>query len=329
MAGWSACAALVAVLLACGAAAQDSEVLVELANGVVRGSVVNTHRRFLGIPFGQPPVGNLRWKAPLPALPWEGVWDATRRSNDCLQHSTGDWFVPTSEDCLYLNVFAPLASAGLEDLAVLVFIYGGSNTSGGISIPAYNGGGVVDLVKDVVVVTLNYRLNLFGFLGGEELARDSADGGSGNFAYKDQRLAMQWVRDNIAAFGGNPDRIMIFGESAGSVNVGTHLALPQSAGYFVGAVMESGSPAYFAKTMDQADNYYTELANAVNCTSLVCMRDTDPTTLILASRSLGNGLGDFAPTIDNVELFAPVEDLLAVRAIVHYGALYSHVATVW
>ena len=161
------------------------------------------------------------------------------KRDDCVQP---DRELLMSEDCLYLSLYAPLKTdAGFGTWPVMVFVYGGSFGSGGIGmVPLYNGRGIVEETRGHVVVFVNYRISALGFLGSDELAADSADGSTGNYGLQDQRQALVWVQRNVAAFGGDPSKVMLFGESAGSWSVQDHLLMPKSTGLFHAAIMESG-----------------------------------------------------------------------------------------
>lgn len=226
---------------------------VQLPGGKLIGTLVSDESPiavFKGIPYGLPPVGNLRWKHALPAAPWRGERLATQSSPACMQPEIPDvksmFYHPKpqmSEDCLYLNVWAPRASGVSSDkrasggLPVMVWIHGGSFIEGSGSIPLYDGTELAK--KDVVVVTLNYRLNIFGFFSLPELTRDSPHHASGNYGLTDQILALKWVRDNISAFGGDPGNVTLFGESAGALSVTHLLVSPLSSGLFHKAIAQS------------------------------------------------------------------------------------------
>ena len=188
-------------------------------------------RHFLGVPFAAPPVGDLRWRPPQPEAAWEGPRNAAVPGNSCMQSFSAFTIGSAiSEDCLYLNVFAPPANAS-HAVPVMVFFYGGSWESGSASCPLYYSENLVanGLAEGagVVVVTVNYRLSTFGFLGGEAM-RDPSDNSTGNWGLQDQRRALRWVQRNIASFGGDPRRVTIFGESAGAGSVSAHLTSKQS-----------------------------------------------------------------------------------------------------
>ena len=219
-------------------------VQVKIANGIIEGNY-NTHtgiQTYFGVPFAQPPVGELRWKAPQPLNDWEGV-KATKKFGprpmqtmvfgDMKSRSNG-----LSEDCLYLNVWTP-AKRDTKDLPVLVYFYGGGNVAGDASEYRYDGESMAK--KGMVVVTTNYRLNIFGFFAHPELSAEATYGASGNYGLLDQHAALQWVKDNIAAFGGDPNKVTIAGESAGSIGVSQQMASPLSKNLIAGAIGESGA----------------------------------------------------------------------------------------
>jgi para-nitrobenzyl esterase len=202
-------------------------------------------RSFKGIPFAAPPVGELRWRAPQPVKPWEGERSADQFGPRCVQTARLGNIDPLnprmSEDCLYLNVWTPAKSAG-ERLPVMVWIYGGSFNVGAGSEPWYNGANLAK--KGVIVVTLNYRVDVFGFLAHPELTAESEHHASGDYGLMDQAAALGWVKRNIAAFGGDPGRVTVFGESAGSLSVSALMASPLGRGLFQHAIGESGAMLY-------------------------------------------------------------------------------------
>ncbi|XP_075994473.1 cholinesterase-like [Genypterus blacodes] len=235
--------------------ATDDDLVINTRHGKVRGMLVSVPgghiRAFLGIRYGKPPIGGLRFRAPEPADEWEGVRDATKFSNSCYQllDTTFPGFkgaemwnpnTPLSEDCLYLNVWSPQINKTQPQSSplapVLVWIYGGGFTGGTSSLDIYDGR-FLSQSEDIVVVSMNYRLGALGFL-----ALPHNNNMRGNAGLLDQRLAINWVVKNIAAFGGDPSKVTLFGESAGSASVGYHLLSPGSQGLFQRAVMQSGSP---------------------------------------------------------------------------------------
>lgn len=194
--------------------------------------------RFLGIPYAAPPVGLLRWRAPLPAQPWPGVRQATQFGPDCFGHPLlrkGSRAPSMSEDCLYLNVWCPPETS--TPRPVLVWIYGGGFLGGSSALPYYDGTALAR--RGVVVVSFNYRANVFGFFAHPELSRESQGQASGNYGLLDMLAALGWVKRNISSFGGDPSRVTVFGESAGATSLGLLLTSPMSAGLFSGAILQS------------------------------------------------------------------------------------------
>jgi para-nitrobenzyl esterase len=198
-------------------------------------------RVFEGVPFAAAPVGDLRWREPQPVAPWEGVRKAAGFGPRAMQGAIFSDMIfrdsGPSEDCLYLNVWTPAGSAG-DGLPVMVWIYGGGLQAGSSSEPRQDGGDLTK--KGVIVVSMNYRLGVFGFFSHPELSRESGHG-SGNYGLMDQIAALEWVHRNIAAFGGDPGKVTVFGESAGSSSVCALMASPLAKGLFQRAIGESGS----------------------------------------------------------------------------------------
>uniref|UniRef100_A0A8C2N418 Carboxylic ester hydrolase n=1 Tax=Cricetulus griseus TaxID=10029 RepID=A0A8C2N418_CRIGR len=255
--------------------------------GQVRGSLVrvkNTEvdvHTFLGIPFAKPPVGPLRFAPPESPEPWSGVRDGTSYPAMCLQNDgmmnsealkMMKFIMPPiaiSEDCLYLNIYTPTHAHEGSNLPVMVWIHGGALVVG---LASMYDGSMLAAIEDVVVVTIQYRLGVLGFFStGDEHAR-------GNWGYLDQVAALRWVQQNIAHFGGNPDRVTIFGESAGGTSVSSHVVSPMSQGLFHGAIMESGVAVLPDLISSSSEMVYTIVANlsdcgAVNTETLVsCLR---------------------------------------------------------
>lgn len=197
---------------------------------------------YLGVPYAKPPVGELRWKAPQPLGMWKGVKQTKKFGPRAVQAPVfGDMRFRSdgiSEDCLYLNVWTP-AKRNTTGLPVLVYFYGGGFVAGDGSEPRYDGASMAQ--KGIVAVTVNYRLNIFGFFAHPELSAESSYKGSGNYGLMDQSAALHWVKKNIAAFGGDPDKITIAGESAGSISVSAQMASPLSRDLLAGAIGESGA----------------------------------------------------------------------------------------
>ncbi len=254
-----------------GSIAADSlsaDLPVRVTGGEIRGIPSDTNAAimaFRGIPFAAPPVGDLRWRPPQPIEPWEGVRDATEAGAICVQGGGQD--LRHSEDCLFLNVWAP-REIGDEPLPVLYWIHGGGYTGGSGSTQIYDG---TRLAADgAVVVTINYRLNVFGFMAHPALSAESPHGASGNYGLMDMVAGLEWVRANIATFGGDPDRVTIFGESAGAGAVMSVMLMPQAGGLFHRAIAQSnwihgwdrplrGSPPDFASAEAQGLSVATRL----------------------------------------------------------------------
>lgn len=246
--------------------------------GTVEGNY-DTHtgiQTYFGVPFAKPPVGPLRWKAPEPMDPWEGVKITkafgprpmqTNVFGDMKSRSAG-----VSEDCLYLNVWTP-ARRDTDKLPVLVYYYGGGNVAGDASEYRYDGESMAK--KGMVVVTTNYRLNIFGYLAHPELSAEAPYKASGNYGALDQVAALQWVKNNIAAFGGDPDKITIAGESAGSIGVSTLMASPLSKNMLAGAIGESGAaifPTMAPVSLAEAEKQGADFLQKAGVTSVKDLR---------------------------------------------------------
>lgn len=251
--------------------------LVKTANGTIQGTGRQSSgvRIFKGIPFAQPPVGDLRWKEPQPVKNWTGVRPAAQFGPRCMQAPVfGDMGFRAngmSEDCLYLNVWTPAKSNG-ERLPVLVYFYGGGFVAGDGSEPRYDGESMA--TKGIVSVTVNYRLGVFGFLAHPELTKESQHKASGNYALLDQYAALRWVQQNIGAFGGDPKQVTIAGESAGSISVSALMASPLSKDLIAGAIGESGSilAALPAVPLAQAEEAGVKFATSIGANSLAALR---------------------------------------------------------
>jgi para-nitrobenzyl esterase len=242
-------ALLGACLLTFGAAGMAATPMAQLKEGRVAGMDLPRASAFLGLPYAQPPVGELRWKPPVAPAPWTGTREATAFSSNCIQVLnppegrdpwTPEYLLPlppkTSEDCLYLNVWTPRAFKGRQ-LPVVVWIHGGGFNEGSGSVPIYDGTNLAE--QGVVVVTVNYRLDVFGFLAHPELAREQ--GTSGNYGLLDLVQALRWVKSNIATFGGSASRVTIAGQSAGATAVQDLMAMPAAKGLFARAIAESAA----------------------------------------------------------------------------------------
>ena len=231
---------------------------------------------YLGIPFAKPPVGILRWKAPQPLIKWVGVKEtkkfAARPMQKLIWGDMNSRSNGVSEDCLYLNVWTP-AKRNTKDLPVLVYFYGGGFVAGDGSEPRYDGESMSK--KGIVVVTCNYRLNIFGFMAHPELSAESPYKASGNYGLLDQVAALKWVQKNIAAFGGDPQKVTIAGESAGSISVSYQMASPLSKGMIAGAIGESGAginPTLAPVPLAEAEKAGAEFAQKAGYPSIKLLR---------------------------------------------------------
>jgi para-nitrobenzyl esterase len=240
----AACALAVAgLVLGLTVAAHADSLTVKTEQGKVTGKTIDDGKvkAFLGLPYAAPPVGEMRWKAPEPPAKWKGERDATKFGAHCAQGAVfADMIFQDSgmsEDCLFLNVYTPADAKEKSKLPVMFWIHGGGYAGGGSNEPRHNGDFLP--TKGVVLVTINYRLGVFGFLATADLAKE-ADGHAGNYGMLDMVAALQWVKANIKRFGGDPDNVTIFGESAGSFAVSTLMASPMARGLFAKGIGESG-----------------------------------------------------------------------------------------
>jgi para-nitrobenzyl esterase len=276
---------------------------VRVAQGILEGidAAKPGVRAFLGIPYAAPPVGNKRWRAPEPPASWQGVRPAGQFGSRCIQtHPWPDMLFQSageSEDCLSLSVWTP-AKAG-DHLPVMVWIHGGGFFAGASDEKRHDGSALAS--KGVVLVAINYRLGVMGFLAHPELTAESPQHASGDYGLLDQIAALHWVQDNIAAFGGDPHNVTIFGESAGSLAVSALMASPLARGLFHKAIGESGAYAGGRGPIPlaEAERRGTELASAVGVASLAQLRATPPAKIIDA---LGTDFGRFSPIVDGYVL---------------------------
>ncbi len=250
--------------------------------GQLQGAIEGHYRLFRGIPFAAPPVGDLRWRPPAAPASWQGVRPATAFGNRCPQVDRGGAPVG-DEDCLTLNVYAVNPPASSKQ-PVIVIIHGGGNRAGSAQDPPWND--VSPLAgHGAIVVTVQYRLGLLGWLVNPLLTAESPQATSGNYTLLDLVAALQWVRDNIAGFGGDPKRVLIVGHSAGSLNVQALLASPAADGLFSAAVMESGllRGGLIGTNIDVAYRWYADVPSAVGCDTatdvLACLRAVPASTL--------------------------------------------------
>ncbi|XP_017279527.1 acetylcholinesterase [Kryptolebias marmoratus] len=313
--------------------ASRDDLVISTIHGKVQGKLLSVLggevRAFLGIPYGKPPLEKLRFQAPEPVQRWEGVKEATEFPNSCYQvpDSTFPGFkgeemwnhnTPLSEDCLYLNVWSPVFNKTQSQLApVLVWIYGGGFSAGTSSLDVYHGH-FLSKSEGVIVVSMNYRVGAFGFLSLPDNKKIQ-----GNAGLLDQRLALQWVASNIAAFGGDPTKVTLFGESAGSGSVGFHILSPGSQSLFQKAVMQSGSPNAPWGTFDQSEarDRSLRLAELLGCPTShptrveACLQQADPQEIALKQYKLVSQASildfPFLPVVDGNFLPARVEVLLS------------------
>ena len=268
---------LLTIQLTVTAIAQPTPSLqVKTTNGLVEGNAeANGLRSFKGIPFAQPPVGDLRWKEPQPTKNWTAVRPTKKFGPRAMQRAVfGDMGFRSdgmSEDCLYLNVWTP-AKSDKERLPVLVYFYGGGFIAGDGSEARYDGESMAR--KGIVTLTVNYRLGPFGFMAHPELTAESPHKASSNYGYLDQTAALRWVQENIAAFGGDPKRVTIAGESAGSVSVSAQMASPLAKNLIAGAIAESGSllGTLPATSLANAEQMGLKFAEQVGAKSLAELR---------------------------------------------------------
>ncbi len=302
-------AALVAAAMACAvivspAAAHDGGAVVRTDKGLVSGTVTSTYRTFGNIPFAAAPVGENRWRDPRPAAAWQGVRDATVPSPLCAQNSQLGQPSSDTEDCLYLNVTTPAGPA--KHRPVMVWIHGGAFTAGGASM--YDARWIATK-NDAVVVTVNYRLGVFGFFGHPGLP------GSGAYGLADQQAALKWVQRNIRAFGGNPGNVTIFGESAGGLSVCAQLASPRAAGLFDKAIIQSGpcglstpsvtEPGKFIHLWSPRGAVEQLGAGTLGCADVACLRAQPVAKLLTVHEKFGS------PAFDTAIL--PIDPVVAQR----------------
>ena len=304
--------AAVGLLLATGCGEQEIAVdqgapLVSIESGEIRGIDAGRAQQFLGIPYAAPPVGELRWKPPAPVTPWPDVRDATTLPVACAQLPSTNGPGSDAEDCLYVSVYRPANARAASRLPVLLWIHGGGAVNGSGS---QQDATVLAGDTGTVVVVINYRLTVFGFLALPALTAEAADHSSGNLGLLDQQAAMLWVQRNITAFGGNPESVTIAGESAGGAAVCYHLASPTATGLFHRAVIQSGafvvpagaaallgggsSEPCGAATLVQAEQAGTKFATAAGCTdpdtAATCLRSKSAAELLAVSSTFAAGI---------------------------------------
>src|SRR3954470_9159076 len=261
---------------------------VQTAGGLVAGTEVQSGvKAYLGIPYAKPPVGDLRWKAPQ-AAKWTGVWNADRKGPECIQvlrpHNINHYFgeEPTGEDCLFMNIWAPSVAKPADKRPVIVFIYGGGGTIGSSGMANYDGANMAN--RGAIFVNMNYRVGALGFMAHPELTAEQG-GHSGNYGFLDQNAALHWIHDNIAAFGGDPSKVLITGQSFGATSVAAHLFSPLSRGLFRAAAMWSACNFSAAgPELAAAEKTGLELQKRLGAANLRKMRDV-PADRILAQQA--------------------------------------------
>jgi para-nitrobenzyl esterase len=313
--------AVLACVLIAGSATAAGARVVPTDTGPVRGVDTPALDKYLGIPYAAAPVGDLRWRPPQPIARWHGVRDASQYGPHCPQEASPFGTESTTEDCLYLNVFTPskhgepaqvtakngkVKKAKHKRLPVMVWFHGGSLVVG--ESDEYDPARLVQ--RGAVVVTLNYRLGYLGFLAHPALTAESPDHASGNYGLMDQQAAMQWVQRNIKRFGGNPDNVTIFGESAGGLSVHAHLASPLAAGLFDHAIAQSGAYSPSEPSLGDAESRGLLAAHNSGCAdsqTAECLRSIPVETLLASQPELP---GEIAPNVDGKVLPQPINGAL-------------------
>jgi para-nitrobenzyl esterase len=318
-----------------GPADAGGQPVVQTDSGPLAGAAAGGVVAFLGVPYAAPPLGALRWRPPQPPASWTAPRPATAVGPACPQQGpeltapTG----PTSEDCLTLNVWTP-ALAPAAPLPVLVFIHGGGFRNGGTDRPLYDGAALAAQAP-AVVVTMNYRLGPLGFLAHPELSAEDAHGSSGNYGLLDQQAALRWVQRNVAAFGGDPAQVTLFGESAGAISACLHVTSPLAAGLFRRALGESGPCVTVATplhdqpgaTRTSAEARGLAYAQAAGCADVACLRGKSVAELLAAvppDQGLGF-LGAFSPSVDGYVVAEPPAAALAAGRTNGIGAFIGGV----
>jgi para-nitrobenzyl esterase len=287
--------------------------VIQTENGLVSGYNSGEISIFKGIPFAKPPVGEFRWKAPQPVKSWTGVLKCDKFSASPMQNKpvpfmmwTEEFITPPenlSEDCLYLNIWTPAKSAK-EKLPVFVWIYGGGFSSGSAACTVYDGEEMSK--KGIVFVSINYRVGVFGFLAHPELSRESENKVSGNYGLLDQIAALRWIQKNIAAFGGDPQKVTIAGQSAGSMSVCALVSSPLARGLFRGAIAQSGGilSSFMNNSFSEAEKSGVSFMNKMKTTNIEELRKKSAEELIAAG-------GNFRPVYDGYVI--PVDVFAAFR----------------
>jgi len=294
---------------------------VRTTYGMIKGSVNDKSNvlTFKGIPYAAPPLGDLRWKEPQLVTPWNGVLDASRFCVSCMQNRvfsrlpwTKEFMVQdsVSEDCLFLNIWTP-AISDRDKIPVLVFLHGGGLYNGSGSIDVYDGENLSK--KGIIVITINYRLGVFGFFAHPELTAESPNHSSGNYGFLDQIAALKWIKENIAAFGGDPNMVTIAGQSAGAASVNQLITSPLASGLFHRAITESGTSIASgfgnAPSLAQAEQLGVSFAKLKGAANLADLRSMSAEEL--AASVDGKGLARFRGNIDGYLQTADMKTIFA------------------
>jgi para-nitrobenzyl esterase len=298
--------------LYCFAGLSAQKPVAKIKNGLISGYKSGDIAVFKGIPFAEPPVGNLRWKAPQPKSDWKGTLECVSFSASPVQNKpvpfmmwTEEFITPPeklSEDCLYLNVWTPSKSSG-DKLPVFVWIYGGGFSSGSAACAIYDGEEMAK--KGIVFVSINYRVGVLGFLAHPELSKESTSNTSGNYGLLDQVAALKWIRDNITAFGGDPGKVTIAGQSAGSMSVWSMIVSPLTKGLFRAAIPQSGgiTTNLLGKSYEAAEARGVEYMKNAKAADIAELRNVPAEELFKISSGNGAGGGlSFAPVFDGYVL---------------------------
>jgi para-nitrobenzyl esterase len=317
--------AIAAMTIGVSAPSRADSVTVETTQGKAQGKKINHGKvkAFLGLPYAAPPVGALRWKAPEPPAKWEGTRDAGNYGAHCYQGFPFPDMIfqdsGQSEDCLFLNVFTPANAKPNSKLPVMFWIHGGGYSAGSASEPRHNGDFLPN--KGVVLVTINYRLGVFGFLATSDMAKE-ADGAAGNYGLLDMVAALKWVKANIESFGGDPGNVTIFGESAGSFAVSTLMAAAPAQGLFHKAIGESGgafSDGLSIDTLETSEERNDAWAVSIGASTLAALRGMSADAVLTASRA--KGAPRFSPVVDGRLLTASVPEIFAQGKQAHIPLL--------
>jgi para-nitrobenzyl esterase len=306
-------------LLCVAARAEDKSLKVKVRQGILQGKQEGPVRAFLGIPYSAPPVEQLRWRPPIPPARWKGVRTATEFGSHCMQPTIYADMIfrdpGISEDCLTLNIWTP-AKDSKAKLPVMVWIYGGGYIAGGTSEPRQDGAQLAS--NGVVVVSMNYRLGIFGFFAHPGLTSESPNHASGNYGLMDQTAALRWVRENIAEFGGDPDKVSLFGESAGAFSVSAQMASPLAKGLFQRAIGESGgafkSAALSFPTLKAAEQRDAAFAHEVLAIDSIDLLRAIPAQELMEESAKKNSRGEttrFGPDVDGYFLPESVAAIFA------------------